>query len=323
MQVCKKSNQKPKIIIIVGPTASGKTSLAVQMAKEFSGEIISADSRQVYIGLDLGTGKEGESAQINLPQLGNVPARVIDDIPQYLVDLLLPQQTYTVADFQKQSAIMIDNIIMRQRIPFIVGGTNLYIQALTDGFQIPLADNGEMAMRQKLEKLSAKTLLAKLKKADPISYEKIDHQNLRRVIRALSVTLASGKPFSHQQKKLPQNYDILHLGIDLQRAELYQKIDKRVDDRLKMGMIEEVRSLLDSGVSPERLISLGLEYRFITNYLTGEIPSKEEMIEKLKFASHAYARRQITWLKNKMPIEWISNTEQAKSRIRIFLKRDY
>ncbi|MDO8512912.1 MAG: tRNA (adenosine(37)-N6)-dimethylallyltransferase MiaA [bacterium] len=313
--------KKKKIIVVVGPTSSGKTSLAVKLAEHFNGEIISADSRQVYIGMDLGTGKEGDSVSINLPDLGPQSARVIHGIPQFLIDVATPLETYTVADFQKQALTLIDNFANRGKIPIIVGGTNLYIQALVEGFSIPVTDQRELTIRQELELLPSGEILDKLKVLDQVSFEKINHQNLRRIIRALSVTMATSIPFSYQQKKSGSNFDTIYFGNDLPRQELYQKIDKRVDDRIGNGMIEEVQSLIDSGIPKERLISFGLEYRYITLYLTNEIPSKEEMIEKLKYAIHAYARRQLTWLKNRTPVIWVKNEHQAISQTAKFLAK--
>lgn len=310
---------KPKVITILGPTASGKTSLAVAFSKVFNGEIISADSRQVYIGLNLGSGKEGEKVTIDLPNLGPTPARLIDGIPQYLIDIISPHETYTVADFQVQAKQLIENITSRGKVPFIVGGTHFYVQALSQNYSLPTSDNKEITIREKLEKLPTADLLEQLKTADPKSYQSIDHKNLRRIIRALSVSLASGQPFSEQQKTANSDYDFLHLAIDLPRGELYHNIDKRVDDRLALGMIDEVKGLLDGGISPEKLISFGLEYRFITEFLTGQILTEAEMAEKLKFATHAYARRQLTWLNNKMTVTWIKDKDKATGAIQQFL----
>lgn len=312
---------KNKIIIILGPTASGKTSLAVKLAKQFSGEIISADSRQVYIGMDLGTGKEGKLTQINLPDLGPQSARMVDDIPQYLIDIISPKEIYSVANFQKSAESLIKNIHSRSKTPFIVGGTNFYIQALTEGYDLPVADKKELKIRAQLEKLPKEELLDKLKTTDPEYFKNADLHNTRRLIRALSVTLTAGQKISQLQKKSCWDYDTLYLAIDLDRQTLYQNIDKRVDDRIALGMIEEVQNLISLGIPKERLVSFGLEYRFITEYLTGEIPNKHEMIQKLKYSTHAYARRQLIWLRNKMPVVWIKNYHEAVEQIDRFLAK--
>ncbi len=310
---------KQKIIIILGPTASGKTSLAVNLAKQFNGEIISADSRQVYIGMDLGSGKEGERTVIDLPEIGKQSARSIDDIPQFLVDIISPKEIYTVSDFVKQSTLLIKNMQSRAKIPFIVGGTNMYIQALVDGYNIPVSDENELKIRSDLEKLPLSELLDKLKIADPEYFQLVDQKNPRRVARALSVTLASGQKFSQLRQKKEPEYDILYLALDIDRQILYENIDKRVDDRIALGMIEEVKNLLEQGILKERLISFGLEYRFISQYISGDLADQDDMLQKLKYATHAYARRQLTWLRNKLPVIWVKDIDQAKIHVEQFL----
>ncbi len=310
-----KSIQKQKIIVIVGPTASGKTGLALRMCKGFKGEIISADSRQVYLGMDLGTGKEGDYHLVKNEGVDPQSARILENIPQYLIDIYSPKdQTFTLGDFLKLAPPLIENIAHRQKVPFIVGGTHLYVTALLQGFIPGQTSDKEKEIRTSLETKPLEELLKQLKTLDPKSYVTIDKNNPRRVTRALSATLASGQPFSQQIAKKDSPYDPLILAIDFPRNILYQKIDKRVDDRIAQGMIEEVKNLLDSGVSYQKLQSFGLEYRFISDYIVGKIP-KEEMITKLKYAIHSYARRQLIWLRNQMEVHWIKNDDQAKEKI--------
>lgn len=313
------SAKKP-LIAIVGSTASGKTSLAVKLAKHFNGEIISVDSRQVYQGLDIGTGKEGEPTTINLPDIGPQPARLINNIPQYMVDLVPPTQTFTVSQFQELAYRVIKSIEQMGKLPLLVGGSHLYINVLTQGYVIPPSTPAELALRQKLEALPTDELRNQLKQVDLISYNNINPQNRRRLIRALALSITLDQPFSQQQKKVQIPWRIIYLAINLPRQELYKNIDRRVDDRLKIGMIEEVRHLLDSGVPKEKLISFGLEYRYITQYLTGAIPSREEMATKLKFATHGFARRQLTWLKHQLPVQWVSSPQEAIILIEHFLE---
>jgi len=303
-----------KVIVILGPNASGKTGLAVKLAKKFKGEIISADSRQVYQGMDIGTGKEGKRGVIN-----KHPVRFINSIPQYLVDIKKPSQQYTVADFQKQVTGLIQEIIQRNKIPFIIGGTGLYLDALTKGFIIPQTSKKGQQIRKKLEKQNLKILLKKLKKLDFETYQKIDKSNKRRIVRALEVCLITGKKFSELKKESKPDFQFLKIGLTHPRKKLYELIDKRVDKRIKQGMIAEVKKLKRQDLSWKRLDDFGLEYRFIAKYLKGEF-KKEEMIEKLKFAIHHFARRQLTWFRRDKEIYWISSKKQAERSIKKFMK---
>jgi len=302
-----------KVIVILGTNASGKTNLAVKLARKFKGEIISADSRQVYQGMDLGTGKEGRKGFFN-----KYPVRFIDTIPQYLVDIKKPNQQYTVADFQEQATALIHKIIQRNKIPFIVGGTGLYLDAVTKGFIIPQTSKKGKQIRKKLEKQSLKMLLKRLKKLDFKTYRKIDKNNKRRIIRALEVCLITGKKFSELKKAAKPDFKFLKIGLTHPRKKLYQLIDERVNRRIKQGMILEVKKLRKLGIQWKRLDDFGLEYRFIAKYLKGEF-SKEEMIEKLKFAIHDFARRQLTWFRRDKEIHWITSQKQAERLIRKFL----
>lgn len=316
-----------KLIAIVGPTASGKTDLAVFLAKKFSAnrgpadswngfELISADSRQVYKGMDIGTGKD-------------------KSYPQHLIDICDPRQDqYTVAQFQKDAYREIYDIFKRDKIPILVGGTGLYIDAVLKGYRIPKTS---LSLRQELEKLNDKELLAQLKSYDPAAYQKIDHHNLRRILRALESSIVNRRPFSGYQAKAPK-FEALIIGMDLPRTELYRRIDERVDERIKQGMIEEVENLLKSGVPYEKLQSFGLEYRFISQYLQKVRGSKSprvkkdfrlstldspalraEMTQKLKFAIHAFARRQLTWFRRNREIKWIKSYREAESLANKFL----
>jgi len=283
-----------KIIVIVGPTASGKTDLARKLIKKFNGEVISADSRQIYRGMDLGTGKD-------------------KSFLQHMIDIRNPNDDFSVAEYQSETYKIIDDIISKNKIPFLVGGTGLYINSIIYGYQIPKTD---FKLRQKIEKFSDKKIINELKKIDPLSYEK-NKNNRRRMIRALEVFLLTKRPLS-SYKNIKPNFNFLMLGVNLPRGELYQKIDKRVDNRIKEGMIEEVEALNKSGVSHGRLQQFGLEYKYISEYLQG-ITSLEEMIQKLKFKIHAYARRQITWFRKNKEIIWIKNIFEAEKQIQRFL----
>jgi len=287
-----------KLIVIAGPTASGKTNLAKNLIQKFNGEVISADSRQVYQDLDIGTGKD-------------------KSFPQYLIDIKKPGEKFTVADFQKEAQKAVKAIYKKKKIPFIVGGTGFYIDAFLKGKCLaPPPKN--LKLRKKLERLSNKKLWEKLKKLDPKAANQIDQNNKRRLVRALEVCLTTGKPFSSFGQKNPPPFQVLYLVIDLPREVLYKKIDKRLLKRLKEGMIEEVENLLKQGVSRDWLKSLGLEYRYISEYLEGKY-SKEEMMEKLKYAIHSYARRQMTWFRKNKKAIFIQKKKEAEKLIHQFL----
>lgn len=298
-----------KLIVILGPTASGKTNLAIAIANKYNGELISADSRQVYCGMDIGTGKD-------------------KTYPQYLIDVVNPTEQYSVAQFQKDAYKVIYEIYKKKKIPILVGGSGLYIDAVIKGYRIPKTD---LALRNSLEKLSTSELLEQLKSYDKNAYQKIDHNNRRRILRALESSIVNRRPFSKYEAKKP-NLDLLIIGIDMPRAKLYKRIDQRVDKRIKQGMIEEVDNLWKKGVSFKRLYNFGLEYRFISEYLKKVHESKSPrvkkdllaeraaMLQKLKFKIHAFARRQLTWFRRNKDIYWIRNSSGAEKLIKKFIR---
>src|SRR5947209_7375712 len=297
---------KPPLIVVLGPTASGKSALGIALAQRFSGEIVSADSRQVYWGLDIGT------AKVTLEEQALVP--------HHLLDVVDVSQVYTVAQFQRQALAAIDAILARGHQPFLVGGSPHYIQAVVDNLEIP-AIAPQPTLRAQLEARSLEDLLRQLEELDPQSAAVIDHRNRRRVTRALEVCLLSGRPFAEQRKVAAPLYTSLLLGIHWPREVLYRRIDLRVDERIHQGMVEEVQGLLAEGVSHERLESLGLEYRFISRWLRGEFASEAEMVERLKFAIHDFTRRQLTWFRKDKRIVWIEGNdgERAEEVVREFL----
>ena len=300
-----------KLIVVLGPTASGKSALGIALAQRFHGEIVSADSRQVYRGLDIGTAK--------------VTAEERALVPHHLLDVADVQEIYTVSQFQQQAIAAINDIAARGLQPFLVGGSPHYIQAVVDNLDIP-AVPPQPALRAELEARPLAELLAQLEKLDTQSAAIIDRSNRRRVIRALEVCLTSGKPFSELRRVAAPLYRSLLLGIQWSREELYRRIDRRVDERMQLGMVQEVRTLLDNGVSHERLEALGLEYRFISRWLRGEFPSEEAMAERLKFAIHDFTRRQLTWFRKDTRIVWIDGGngafERAEEWVREFLRAD-
>lgn len=292
-----------ELLAIVGPTASGKTDLAIFLAQKFRGELISADSRQVYRGMDIGTGKD-------------------KSYPQHLIDIRNPQEQYSVAEFQSDAYKIIFDCFKKNKLPILVGGTGLYINAVLKGYEIPKTS---LALRDELDKLITDDLLKQLKTYDPLSYQKIDHHNRRRILRALECTIVNRRPLSEYKNKKP-NFKYLIIGIDLDRKKLYQQIDERVDRRIKEGMIGEVEGLLKSGISYDRLQRFGLEYRIINDYLiklkteSCKLKARDEMIQNLKYKIHDFARRQLTWFRKNREIHWVKNKNQAEKLVRTFLK---
>lgn len=298
---------KRKVIFILGPTGSGKTALAVELAKKFNGEIISADSRQIYTGLDIGTGKD-------LEEYG--------DINYHLIDVCLPEDKFTMFDWLKQAKIALEDIFNKNKLPIVVGGTGLYGKALAEGYTIKnpkdrltkTENNSSVFSREELDQMSLEKLqdlISKLK----IDTKTLDLHNPRRLIRAIE---------KHQEgiitNKQKPRFESLLLAIDLPREELYERIDKRVDIRFaKQGMLEEVKNLIARGVNPVWLKSLGLEYKFITQYLEGEF-GFEEMAQELKWKTHGYARRQLTWLRKQSELIWIKDKKETIDLVDKFLK---
>ncbi len=282
---------KKKIIktyVIVGPTASGKTAYSIKLAKKLNGEVISADSRQVYRGMNIGTGK--------------VTKKEMAGIPHHLLDVADPKKVFTVADWQKLANQKIEEIIARGKTPIIVGGTGFYIQAIVDGLVLPEVPPNKK-LRAELAKKSVAELFAILKKLDSAYAKKIDSQNPVRLIRAIEIATALGKMPELKKIKNP-NYDFKIIGIKIDQEKLNKKIYQRLIERLKHGMITEVKKLHADGLSWKRMEELGLEYRYLARFLQGKI-TKPEMIEQLYKEIVKYAKRQMTWFKKDKRIKWI------------------
>ena len=284
------SSIKPKILVIVGPTASGKTSLSVTLAERFNGEIISADSRQVYKGLDLGTGK-----------ITNAEMR---DVPHHLLDVADPNDTYTVTDFVRDGRTVIEDILSRNKLPIIVGGTFFYIDALLGRISTPEVPPNQV-LREKLETVPTETLIKSLERLDPDRAETIDRDNRRRLIRALEIVEALGTTPTTKAEEL---YTPLTLGISISKEDLQKNIHDRLVARMNVGMVEEVKNLHEQGLSYERMEDLGLEYRYIAQYLQNTV-TYEELLTLLETKIRQYAKRQMTWLKRDKSIIWIDPQE--------------
>ncbi|MFC1687517.1 tRNA (adenosine(37)-N6)-dimethylallyltransferase MiaA [Patescibacteria group bacterium] len=293
------SRNKHTLIIIVGPTASGKTGLAIKLARKLNGEIISADSRQVYRGMDIGTGKATKQERRQ--------AR------HYLLDIANPKKEYNVSHFKRDAERTIVNIHEKKMLPFLVGGTAFWVDSVAYDFALPNVKPNK-TLRKKLSNLSVDILYAMLKKLDPARARTIDKRNPYRLIRAIEIVKATKKPIGKIKKKSP--YNLVWLGINMSREILYSRIDKRLAARIKLGMITEVKHLLKQGVSAKRLISIGLEYRYVTLYIQGKL-TKKEMMERLENAIHHYAKRQMTWWKRNKDIHWITSQKQAEKLIKL------
>ncbi|MEK7525539.1 MAG: tRNA (adenosine(37)-N6)-dimethylallyltransferase MiaA [Patescibacteria group bacterium] len=290
---------KLKVIIIVGPTASGKSSLAIKLAKRFKGEIISADSRQVYKGMDIGTGKVTKQEQ-----------RMI---PHHLLDVADPKKDFSVARYIQLAEKAILDIHSRGKLPIICGGTGFYIDALLGTATLPEVPPNKK-LRKHFNKFSAQHLFEMLRKLDPRRAHNIDRHNKRRLIRALEIIAQTGKPIP--EPKPESKYDTLWVGINLSKEKLAKRIEKRLDDRLKHGMVTEVKKLHNQGVGWKRLENFGLEYRWIAHYLQNKV-SKEEMRNLLLRDIIKYSKRQMTWWKRNKEINWITSTEQIEKLIRL------
>jgi len=307
-------NNHQKLIVILGPTAAGKTSLALKLAQEFDGEIISADSRQIYRGMDIGTDKikNGglkQTPPASRPKIDKLFYDQIKGINHYLIDIVNPDEEYTLAQFKKDAVTAIQDIQKRGKLPFLVGGTGLYIKAVVDNLQIPSVPPDE-AIRSELEAMNNEKLMAELEKLDPVSAKKIDLNNKRRLIRAVEVCRITGQPFSEQTKKGEQLFDILQIGLKAPREKLYERIEQRVEEMFTEGLLEEVKGLAEKYSSDLPAMS-GIGYKEVGQYLQNKI-SLEETKELIKRNSRRYAKRQLTWFKRDERIKWVEDYKRIK-----------
>ncbi len=296
---------RPKVIAIVGPTSSGKTALSIAIAKKYHGEIISADSRQVYKGMDLGTGK--------------VTPEEMAGIQHHLLDIIEPTEIYTGADFKRDATAALEEILKRGSCPIIAGGTFFYLDLLRNKLSAAPVEPDE-TLREKLSTLSNATLLEMIFQKDPARATTIDRDNRRRLIRALEIIEAVGTVPPTTTETSP--YDWLIIGINIEKETLHKNIVTRLQARLDAGLIKEVSNLYAAGVSYQRLESLGLEYRYIARYLQG-IYTKDEMEKLLETKIKQFAKRQLTWLKRDATIEWFTPLEQEAifARVQQFLQK--
>ncbi len=286
---------KPKIIVILGQTSTGKSDFAVQVAKTIHGEIISADSRQVYKGMDLGTGK--------------ITKKEMMQIPHHLLDVVSPKKIFSVSDFKKQAEKSITQIIKNNHTPIICGGTGFYIDAVIDDTILPEVPPNKK-LREKLSKKTTSQLFDILAKLDRIRAQSIDKNNPVRLIRAIEIATALGSVPSLTRCPTSGKYQVLKIGLILPDDVLKSNINKRLDSRIKKGMLKEIATLHNQGLSWKRMEDLGLEYRYGAMYLQNKI-TKLEMIEEIQNKTWQYAKRQRTWFKRDTKTVWI-NPREAK-----------
>ena len=291
-----------KLIVIVGTNASGKSGLGVELAREYGGEIVSADSRQVYAGMNLGSGK--------------ITPEEMRGVPHHLLDVRRPGEFFSMADFQSLAYEAIDGILDRGRLPFLVGGTGLYVASVTEGYVLS-EQKPDPVLRAELETRSTLELYEMLKARVPET--DVDPKNRHRVMRMLEKLAAGDEGPAPRQPR----YETLKLGVTWPREKLKRRIDERLERRLKEGMTEEVRALLEEGVSEEFLVKLGLEYKYLTWYLTGRM-EYEQMKEELGLAIKRFAKRQMTWFRKDPEIVWLDMAgdpaAQARPLIDAFLQ---
>ena len=283
----------PAVLALVGPTATGKTALALALAGPLGAEVVSADSRMVYRWMDVGTAKPSEAERAG--------------VPHHLLDVVDPDEPYSVALYQQQALAAIARIHRRGRLPLLVGGTGLYVRAVCDGLRIPAVPPDE-PFRRDLEARAARegweSLQAELARVDPEGAARIDPRNVRRVIRALEVQRATGVPFSAWQVRRPPGFRTLYVGLDLPRDRLYARIDARVLEQVAGGLPEEVRSLVGRGYDSGSTAMSGFGYREMAAHLRGEY-GLGEAVARYQQATRNYARRQLSWFRPDGRIRWL------------------
>ncbi|MBR4719694.1 MAG: tRNA (adenosine(37)-N6)-dimethylallyltransferase MiaA [Lachnospiraceae bacterium] len=293
-----------KLTVITGTTASGKSDIAVELAKRFGAEIVSADSRQVFDGLDIGSGK--------------ITKDEMQGVPHHLLDVVSPNEFFSMAQFQKLAYDAIDDILRRDRKAFLVGGTGLYVNAVVDGYNLH-EEKPDPVLRKSIEAKPFDELIEMIKEADPDILNRVDLKNRRRVERAVE------KALSGKYKDAPSSpmYETLVIGVTWPRDVLYERIRIRLDKRIEQGMIDEVRELRMRGASDDFLYRLGLEYRYILMYLRGEFSSYDEFHDKLFMEIRHLAKEQMTWFRKRRDIRWIDMDADPLAQASAMLEEFY
>ena len=293
---------KPKVIVICGPTASGKTALSIELAKKINGEIISCDSMQIYKYMDIGTAKPTLEEQ--------------KEVKHHMIDFVEPNQRYSVAEYKKDAEKSIEEILLKGKTPIIVGGTGLYVDSLIYGIEYPeieLDEEYRKQLEKEIEEKGLESLYNKAKEIDSKAMEKISPNDKKRIMRVLEIYMATGKTKTEQEiesRTHEVKYDYKVFAIKMDREKLYERINKRVDMMIEKGLIEEVQNILKKyDKFPTAMQGLG--YKEVVEYLDGK-KTKEEMIDKIKMQTRRYAKRQITWFKKNKQTIWIENNELSK-----------
>jgi len=290
-------DSKQKLLVIIGPTAVGKTNLSIEMAKQYNGEIISGDSMQIYRGMDIGTAK--------------ITKEEMQGIPHHLIDIKEPEENFSVAEFQLLVRAKIIEIAKRGKLPIIVGGTGLYIQSVIYDYQfsdVPGDEAFRLELEERVKRIGNDALYKELQAVDPESAAQIHPNNVRRVIRALEIFHLTGKTMQEYQRKQQPDlmYETALVGLTMDREKLYERINLRVDIMVKQGLLDEVKSLYNQGLRDCQSIQ-AIGYKEIYDYLDEKV-TWDVAVEQLKQNSRRYAKRQLTWFRNKMNVKWFDMT---------------
>lgn len=305
-------SNKPKLLVLVGPTAVGKTKMSIELAKTFNAEIISGDSMQVYRQMDIGTAK--------------IKPEEMNGIPHHLIDIHEPEYPYSVAEFQENCRHLIEDIHARGKLPFIVGGTGLYVESVCYNFQFSEVGSDEDFRKEQFDYADVhgpEKLHEKLREIDPPSAERLHPNDVRRVIRALEIYHMTGMRQSDQlaAQKKESPYDLFIVGLTMDRQMLYKRIEDRIDEMMEEGLVQEVASLLDRGVGPGCISMQGLGYKEIASYLRGEVPL-ETAVSELKRDTRRFAKRQLSWFRHMKDIHWVDMTDTANFSTSFAMIRD-
>jgi tRNA dimethylallyltransferase len=303
----------PKVVVVVGPTACGKTNWSLRLAQKHGGEIISADSRQIFRKMNIGTAKEpGEWRRNGLRR-----TYYIQDVPHHLIDFLDPGKRFSMAEFRDKAVKYVKLAHQNKRLPIVAGGTGLYVAGLVDNLKIPRVEPN-YKLRRSLEEKSLDELMVLLKNLDPVAVDNIDQKNKRRIIRALEVCIFTGEPFSEQRERGEPLFDFLQIGIETSRDVLYERINARVDQMMKLGLLKEIEILLKQKYSWELPSLSGIGYRQFQDYFDQKCPL-DEAIERLKRDTRRYARKQLSWFRRDKRIVWLKDYTEAEKIVEEFL----
>lgn len=314
--------KKIPVIAVVGPTASGKTEVGIRLAQAFDGEVVCVDSRTVYRGMDVGTAKI-QGVRIAAPEARYVihslfaeKPIVVDGVAHWGIDLVDPDEAFTVADFKEYAEKKISDIVGRGKLPILVGGTGLYFRALLDGLTLTDVEP-DAALRNELDAMSTEALAEMLGDLDPDAASTIDTDNRRRLVRAIEIVRTTGEPLAARQQTHDTLYDVLYIGMDVERDELYARIDERVAAMIGGGLIDEARGLYEKFGSTSQAMS-GIGYRQLAAFFEGKMKLRDA-VERIQFDTRHYAKRQLTWFKANPRVHWVTSVKDAIAAARDFI----